>query len=631
MAAVASQIAAMKEMVAILERQAGGPEHAWLQIAYSPEEARDIIANNRLAMILGVEVDSLGNWRRFEDLHLIASQDPDAPRRLIAQLLDELHALGIRQITPVHMTNNAFGGTAIYMRLLDATNLVLTGRHYKVEDGWHTGVRYRLDLDGAGHPTETIGRMLALQGERLSPERGRQRRSLLHRLPVIKGLVQALERPAFTGGHVNAFGLTRYGVMLIEEMMARGMIIDIDHMSQKTTDLVLALAEGHDYPLICSHAWFRDLAFSADVQFDPEHPEAYGTSDMHKVAHEAGKRGDQIERIGRLGGVVAPILNQGDLAGLARALPEQARKIAAPCAGSSTAWAEAYLYAVEKMGGRGVAIGSDVNGAAGLPGPRFGTAAAHVTRGDTVREAQRRAQIDRQTAGVRYAEPLRDYRWFRFEESGRGAYDEDERTVWQALAQFEAGFDPDHPHASRRRCAGVQRHVLRWAPPPCKPVSRSLTTSPSGFWAGAEAVDTALPQGFREWPVEKQAAYLVRRGIGPTPADSPRLREWMQKITGVWDRWRAMAGPNPPLARCFAGPRRDFDINLDGMAHYGLLPDLLQDVRNIGLTHKDLAPLFRSAEDYVTMWERCREHARGRIAPGAGMIRAALPEQRSLT
>ena len=333
MAAVTSQIAAMKEMVATVERQAGGPAHAWLQIAYSPEEARDIIANNRLAMILGVEVDSLGNWRRFEDLHVIAGQDPDAPRRLIAQLLDELHALGIRQITPLHMTNNAFGGTAIYMRLLDATNLVLTGRHYKVEDGWHTGVRYRLDLDGAGHPTETIGRMLALQGERLSPERGQQRGSLLHRLPIIKGLVQALERPTFTGGHVNAFGLTRYGVILIEELMARGMIIDIDHMSQKTTDLVLALAEGYEYPLICSHAWFRDLAFSADVQFDPNHPEAYGTSDMHKVAHEAGKRGDQIERIGRLGGVVAPILNQGDLAGLARALPEQARKIAAPCAG----------------------------------------------------------------------------------------------------------------------------------------------------------------------------------------------------------------------------------------------------------------------------------------------------------
>ena len=55
-----------------------------MQIAYSPEEARTIIANNRLAVILGVEVDSLGNWRRFEDLHLASRQDPAEARRLAA-------------------------------------------------------------------------------------------------------------------------------------------------------------------------------------------------------------------------------------------------------------------------------------------------------------------------------------------------------------------------------------------------------------------------------------------------------------------------------------------------------------------------------------------------------------------
>jgi len=47
----------------------------------------------------------------------------------------------------------------------------------------------------------------------------------------------------------------------------------------------------------------------------------------------------------------------------------------------------------------------------------------------------------------------------------------------------------------------------------------------------------------------------------------------------------------------------DFDINLDGFAHYGLLPDYLHDVRNIGVTANEMAPLFRSAEDYIVMWE----------------------------
>ena len=71
-------------------------------------------------------------------------------------------------------------------------------------------------------------------------------------------------------------------------------------------------------------------------------------------------------------------------------LPHQANKVPVSCAGTCTAWATSYLYAVEKMGGRGVAIGSDVNGAAAMPGPRFGTYAAYGTHGDSHRLPQHR-------------------------------------------------------------------------------------------------------------------------------------------------------------------------------------------------------------------------------------------------
>ena len=48
---------------------------------------------------------------------------------------------------------------------------------------------------------------------------------------------------------------------------------------------------------------------------------------------------------------------------------------------------------------------------------------------------------------------------------------------------------------------------------------------------------------------------------------------------------------------------RVFDINTDGVAHYGLFPDWVQDLRNIagdGIV-KDLS---RGAESYLQMWER---------------------------
>ena len=73
------------------------------------------------------------------------------------------------------------------------------------------------------------------------------------------------------------------------------------------------------------------------------------------------------------------------------------------------------------------------------------------------------------------------------------------------------------------------------------------------------------------------------------------------------------------LVRCTAGPRRDYDINLDGMAHYGLLPDFLQDLRNSGLSPDDLAPLFGGANDYVEVWAKCVAHAK-EIRPPATLV-----------
>ncbi len=256
-------------------------------------------------------------------MHLTQS-DLTQARRLIAAELDWLYGLGVRQITPIHLTNNAFGGTAIYMRFLDALNVIVTGRHYEVEDGWESGIRYRLDYDGglAGG----VQRAVVSAGPKLSPRPAMNRRSLMYDMPGVEDVAKSAA-PEFQGrGHVNIRGLSVYGLILLEEMRARGMIIDVDHMSQKSLDVSLDLMERADYPVISSHSWFRELAFSADAEFDPENPSDYGTADVHKVAHENAKRGDQVERIARLGGVIAPDPQPGRCGGIVRghaALAEQ--------------------------------------------------------------------------------------------------------------------------------------------------------------------------------------------------------------------------------------------------------------------------------------------------------------------
>jgi hypothetical protein len=49
---------------------------------------------------------------------------------------------------------------------------------------------------------------------------------------------------------------------------------------------------------------------------------------------------------------------------------------------------------------------------------------------------------------------------------------------------------------------------------------------------------------------------------------------------------------------------RTFDVNRDGVAHYGLIPDLLADVRRQKRGKEALRVLFGSAEGYLRTWKR---------------------------
>jgi radical SAM protein with 4Fe4S-binding SPASM domain len=123
-----------------------------------------------------------------------------------------------------------------------------------------------------------------------------------------------------------------------------------------------------------------------------------------------------------------------------------------------------------------------------------------------------------------------------------------------------------------------------------------------GFWLADEAEATNTePDPKRSsivgrWRDEQWAAYLVkRRRPLPEGEHDPDAIEWYAKITRIWKKWQDMQGDNPPLERYTAGLRRDFDINLDGVAHFGLLPDFLQDMRNQGLAVEDyfnLHPIY---------------------------------------
>jgi hypothetical protein len=57
------------------------------------------------------------------------------------------------------------------------------------------------------------------------------------------------------------------------------------------------------------------------------------------------------------------------------------------------------------------------------------------------------------------------------------------------------------------------------------------------------------------------------------------------------------------MSRSVVG-QKTFDFNFDGLAHVGMLPDLIADFQAMGLSQADLEPLLNSAEGYVSLWEK---------------------------
>jgi hypothetical protein len=160
---------------------------------YGPAQARRAIEQGRLAVLIGMESSDALGCSEFEGV-------PRCTRADIDRRLDELHRLGLRSMFVAHWVDNAFAGAAF--------------------EGGATG--------------QFISAMQVEQtGQPFASE-------------PCTGADEA-------GGQCNAKGLTDLGRYLVTRLMAKHMLIETDHMSQKARATVLAMAEAKHYPLVSSH------------------------------------------------------------------------------------------------------------------------------------------------------------------------------------------------------------------------------------------------------------------------------------------------------------------------------------------------------------------------------------------
>ena len=168
-----------------------------------------------MAFVLGLETDSINGWMRFDGLpggrH---AGQPDRDPRHDPRYFAYLRGLGIVQVNLIHLSDNAFGGMAIY-------DFMFTRQHAPAErapaEDAAMGRRQRRRAGGAGR-SPCGSELWALARE--------------HRARPGDHDPAAAAPGAFGIGDVNRSGLTVAGEVALLEAMRLGMVIDTDHMSE---------------------------------------------------------------------------------------------------------------------------------------------------------------------------------------------------------------------------------------------------------------------------------------------------------------------------------------------------------------------------------------------------------------
>ena len=231
---VSSANTQINEMVRMVDK------HAWMEIARSAADLRRIVRQDKLAIILGIEVDDIGNFA-MKPKHKPRRERGNigTPSQIRAEIL-RLYQAGVRYIFPVHTIDNKFAGTAVYENAFAVANKYHTGKF------WDLTCADRSErITHQVEDRKELDRFAGLLGLGMDPFRN-------------------AKIPKCDFGHKNAKGLTAEGEVAIREMMKLGMLIDVDHMSQLAVNETLAVAEGFGggYPLSSGHNNLRGIGGS---------------------------------------------------------------------------------------------------------------------------------------------------------------------------------------------------------------------------------------------------------------------------------------------------------------------------------------------------------------------------------
>jgi hypothetical protein len=224
---VRAQAKYLRSMQDYIDAQNGGAGKGWFRIATTPAQVRSIAAQGKLAVTVGVENSELFGCREINDVPQCTKADIDAG-------LDEMQALGVSGLYLVNKFDNGLAGVrfdkGVTGAAINVANFLSTGHFWTATSCTGPADNEQPLVSDDFAKLLTFGSL---------------------------GLPAGTILPVYPSGPIcNTRGLTSLGTYLVQRMIARGMIIHIDHLSVKAAQAVLDLAAAAHYPGVVSvHTW----------------------------------------------------------------------------------------------------------------------------------------------------------------------------------------------------------------------------------------------------------------------------------------------------------------------------------------------------------------------------------------
>lgn len=226
-----------------IDAQEGGPGQGWFRVVRTPAEAREVIGQGRMAVILGIETSNL-----FDCFVTPREGSPTCDEAYVRAQLDRYYELGVRVMFPVHKYDNGFSAGDGNRSLIELGNFVNSGHYSNFTLDCPTTFRSVFD-----HGSVAFGGLNEPRAEYAAPPPVDMSGFASDPIATLAPFLSRLTQPALEGDYCQNAGLTPLGETLLLEMMQRGMVIEIDHLPRRSYERAMEMLEANDYPASGSH------------------------------------------------------------------------------------------------------------------------------------------------------------------------------------------------------------------------------------------------------------------------------------------------------------------------------------------------------------------------------------------